>query len=164
MEQVTSILENKHSISCMATVTEIGISPASVYHILTKSSQKQKFVQVDSTHAQRWPISHARSSCQRPSAALEKSRQFIPQSHFNGWHVMDAFIWPSAKTTECWIMHPMSPRKKIAQRNPGAPQVTHVMFFSWNGPVLEHPMPVKDQHCRALLQDTVRLALHCKQP
>jgi transposase len=53
VEQVKSVLEHTHSISCTATVTEIGITPASVYHILTNSSEKQKFVQVDSTHAQR---------------------------------------------------------------------------------------------------------------
>jgi len=50
-EQVKSVLEHVHSTSCMATVSKVGISP-SVYHILTNSSEKQKFVQVDSTHAQ----------------------------------------------------------------------------------------------------------------
>ena len=49
--QVKSVLEHMHSISCTATVTEVGISPVSVYHILTNSLVKQKFMQVDSTHA-----------------------------------------------------------------------------------------------------------------
>ena len=53
MEQVQSVPEHTHSISCMATVTENGISPASVYRIPTNSFGKQKFVQVDPTHAQR---------------------------------------------------------------------------------------------------------------
>jgi len=51
MEQGKSVLEHTQSISCAETVTEIGISPASVYHILTNSFGKPKFVQVDSTHA-----------------------------------------------------------------------------------------------------------------
>jgi hypothetical protein len=52
MEQVKSVLEHMHSISCTANFTKNGISPASVYHILTNSLGKQKFVQVDPTHAQ----------------------------------------------------------------------------------------------------------------
>ena len=31
MEQVESVLEHTHIISCMAVATEVGISPASVY-------------------------------------------------------------------------------------------------------------------------------------
>jgi hypothetical protein len=27
-------------------------------------------------------------------------------SHFNGWRAMDAFVWLSAKTTECWMARP----------------------------------------------------------
>jgi 3-hydroxyisobutyrate dehydrogenase-like beta-hydroxyacid dehydrogenase len=33
---------NNNIISCMAVATEVGISPASVYHILTNSLGKQK--------------------------------------------------------------------------------------------------------------------------
>ena len=40
MEQVTSVLERIHSISCMAMATDVGISPASVYHIVTNSLGK----------------------------------------------------------------------------------------------------------------------------
>ena len=42
MEQVKSVLEHTCSVSCMAFATEVGISPASVYHILTSSLGKQK--------------------------------------------------------------------------------------------------------------------------
>jgi len=44
MEQVKSVLEHTHNISCTATVTEIAISSASVYRILTNGLGKQKFV------------------------------------------------------------------------------------------------------------------------
>ena len=37
MEQVKSVLECRHSISCMATVTKVWIFPASVYCTLTNS-------------------------------------------------------------------------------------------------------------------------------
>jgi len=42
MEQVKSVFECMHSISCMAIATEIRISPAGVYHIFTNSLGKQK--------------------------------------------------------------------------------------------------------------------------
>jgi hypothetical protein len=45
-EQVKSFLEHTHSISFMATATEVRISPASVYHILTSTAWgNKKFVQ-----------------------------------------------------------------------------------------------------------------------
>jgi hypothetical protein len=37
LKQVKSVLEHTCSISCMAVATEVGISPASVCHILTNS-------------------------------------------------------------------------------------------------------------------------------
>jgi hypothetical protein len=40
MKQMKSVLEYMHSISCMAIATEVPISPASVYCILTKSLGK----------------------------------------------------------------------------------------------------------------------------
>jgi len=61
---------------------------------------------VDSTSAQRWPKGHTSFSHRHPSAALKKWRQCIPWSHFNGWGVTDAFIWPSAEMTECWMACP----------------------------------------------------------
>jgi hypothetical protein len=42
MEQVKSVLEQIHSISCMAMATGVGISPASVYHIYTNSLGKRE--------------------------------------------------------------------------------------------------------------------------
>jgi hypothetical protein len=63
---------------------------------------------------------------------------------------------------------PTSPRKKIARRSQSALEVKHVMFFSRNGLVLDHPMPVRTTvsgpyYC-SLLQDKVRKALCRKQP
>ena len=101
---------------------------------------------VDSTCA------HSCSSCHHLSAVLEKWKQRSLWSHFNGWWVMDTFIWPSAEKTECWLAFPK--RKKIAQRSQDALKVMHVMFFSCS---------IGQYYC-ALLQDEVRQALHCKQP
>jgi hypothetical protein len=61
---------------------------------------------MDSTHAHQWPKDNACSCCYS-SAALEKYRQCIFQSHFNGWRVMDAFILPTADMTECWLACPI---------------------------------------------------------
>jgi uncharacterized protein (DUF1684 family) len=59
-------------------------------------------------------------------------------------------------------------RKKIACRNQGALKVMHIMFFSQNGLVLDHPMPIATmvigQYYYTLLHDKVRLALCHKQP
>lgn len=54
----------------------------------------------------RRPKSHTFSSCHHPSATLEKWRQWIFRSYFNGWRAMDAFIWPSDEVTECWMAYP----------------------------------------------------------
>jgi transposase len=62
----------------------------------------------------------------------------------------------------------MSPRKKIAQSSQGALKVMHVMFFSRNGLVLDHLVPVgtmvNGPHYCSLLQHKVRKALCRKQP
>jgi uracil DNA glycosylase len=42
VNQVKFVLEGTRSISCTAIATEVGISPASVYHILTNSLGKRK--------------------------------------------------------------------------------------------------------------------------
>jgi hypothetical protein len=42
MEQVKSVLEHTRSISRTVTASEVGISPASVYSILTNCLRKQK--------------------------------------------------------------------------------------------------------------------------
>jgi hypothetical protein len=75
---------------------------------------------------------------------------------------------PQLKRQNAEWCAPMSPRKKIARRGQGALKVMHVMFFSRNGLMLDYPMPVGTMangpyYC-SLLQDMMRLALHCKQP
>ena len=40
MEQVGSVLEHTHSMSCMTVATDVRISPANVYGILTTSLGK----------------------------------------------------------------------------------------------------------------------------
>jgi len=45
--------------------------------------------------------SHVCSSFHHPYAALQKWRQCIRWSHFNGWWVMYTFSWPSVEMTEC---------------------------------------------------------------
>jgi hypothetical protein len=42
VKQVKSVLERTRSSSCTAIATEVGISPASVYHILTNGLGKRK--------------------------------------------------------------------------------------------------------------------------
>ena len=95
----------------------------------------------DSTCAQQWPSSHA-CSCHHPSAALEKWRQCIPQSHINGWWVTDAFIWPSADMIECWMACPNIKEEENVTAQSDALEVMHVMFFSQKELGLDHPMPI----------------------
>jgi hypothetical protein len=61
-----------------------------------------------------------------------------------------------------------SPRKKIAWHSQGSLKVMHVMFFSRNGIVLGHPMPVgttvNGRYYCLLLQHKVRKAVCRKQP
>jgi hypothetical protein len=71
------------------------------------------------------------SSCHHPSAVLEKWRQCFP---FNGWWVMNAFIWHSAETTEHW----MACLKVTEEENCTAPQsgcsdspAYHVLQLKW---------------------------------
>ena len=52
MEQVKSVVEYMHSISCTAVATEVGISPASVYHILPTAWGNHGLCKVDLTHVQ----------------------------------------------------------------------------------------------------------------
>ena len=53
MEQVKSVHEHMHSISCKAIAIEDGISPASVYHSHQQLGETKSLCKVDSTHAQR---------------------------------------------------------------------------------------------------------------
>ena len=161
MKQMKSVLEYMHSISCTAIATEVGISPASVYHILPTAWGNKGFCKVESIHVQQWPKNHMCCSCYHSSAAMEKWRQCIHLSHFNGWRVMDAFVWRSAEMTECWMSCPNVTEEENCTPQQGALRVMHVMFFIRNG--LDHPVPIgtidSDQYYCALLQDKVRLAL-----
>jgi hypothetical protein len=49
---------------------------------------------------------------------------------------------PQLKRQNAEWRAPTSPRKKIVRRRQGALKVMHVMFFSRNGLVLDHPVPV----------------------
>jgi hypothetical protein len=87
---------------------------------------------------------------------------------FYGSCVMNAFIWPSAKTKKCWMAQPNVTRKKTACFSQNALKVMHFMFFSCSGLVHDHPMPVGTtvncQYYCAVLQDKVRPVVHHKQP
>jgi hypothetical protein len=62
MEQIKSFFECIHSISCTAMATEVGISPASIYHILTNSLGKREVCAV-------W-IAHMHNDDQRATQVL----------------------------------------------------------------------------------------------
>ena len=61
----------------------------------------------------------------------------------------------------------LSLRKKIAWRRQDAPKVMHVMFFSRNGLVHDHPVPigmtVNGQYYCTFLQGKVKWSLYCQQ-
>ena len=60
--------------------------------------------------------------------------------------------------------HSQTWRKKIAQHGQGVLKVMHIMFFSQNGPVVDHCVPigttVNGQYYCTLLQDKVRPTLN----
>jgi hypothetical protein len=143
VKQLKSVLEGTCSISCTAIVTEVGISPASVYHIPTNSLRKRKFFA-------KW-IPHVLNDDQRAMRVL------LTNTHLQRWrNEGNAFLDHILMADESW-MHsfdpqlkrqnaewqaPMAPRKKIARHSQGALKVMHIMFFSQNGLVLDHPMPI----------------------
>jgi hypothetical protein len=150
------------------TLSEVGISPASVYRILTNSLGKRKV-------CAKW-IPYVLNDNQR-------AMHVLTTIHLSHWtNEENAFLDHILTVDESWMRSfdpqlkqqnaewctPSSPRKKIARRSLGALKVTHVMFFSQNGLLLDHPMPVGTTvnvpyYC-SLLQDMVRPALRCKQP
>jgi hypothetical protein len=72
--------------------------------------------------------------------------------------------WLKQQNTE-WHAQ-MSPRKKTAWHSQGALKVMHVMLFSLNGLVLDHPMPVGTMAHGQISAHTCRirrLAFRCKQ-
>jgi histone-lysine N-methyltransferase SETMAR len=167
-KQVKSVIEGTRSISCTAIATEVGISPASVYRIRTNSLRKRKVCAM-------W-IPHMLNDDQRAMCLLlANTRQQHRRNEGN------AFLNRILTVDESW-MHSFDPqlkqqnaewratsqRKKIARRSQGALKVTHVMFFSRNGLVLDHSVPVGTTvygpyYC-SLLQDKVRPALRHNQP
>jgi hypothetical protein len=75
---------------------------------------------------------------------------------------------PQMKTQNAEWCAPMLLRKKIARHSQGVLKIMPVMFFSRNGLVLDHPVPigttVNGPYYCSLLQDKVRPALRRKQP
>jgi transposase len=131
VNQVKFVLEGTRSISCMAIATEVRISPASVYRILTNSLGKREV-------CAKW-IPHVLNDDQRAMRVL------LTNTHLQRWrNEGNAFLDYILMVDESW-MHSfdpqlkqqnaewrasMSPRKKIARRSLGALKVMHVMFFS----------------------------------
>jgi hypothetical protein len=82
MKQVKSVLEGTRRISCTAIATEVRISPASVYCILTNRLGKRKV-------CAKW-IPHVLNDDKRAMRVLLANTHLqlwrnegIPQSHFN---------------------------------------------------------------------------------
>ena len=169
MKQVKSVFERTLGISFTAIATEVRTCPASVYHIITKSLGKQKV-------CTKWiPL------------VLNDDQQAIrvlfATTHLQCWRNEDGACLDHMLTVDKSLMHSFdpqlkqqnaewcvqkSPGKKIAQRSQGALKFMLVMFSSRNGLMLDHTLPVimtiSGQYYCALLQNKVRLAVHCKQP
>jgi len=94
------------------------------------------------------------------SAALKKLRRCIPWLHFNGWRVMDAFIWPSAETTTAEQHLPMSPRRKYH----GTVRVLWKSCMPCSSAEMDLCMTIPCPYFCWLLQDKVRPAVCHKQP
>ena len=156
-----NVLERTCSISCMAVATEVRISPANVYHILTNSLGNQKI-------CGKWIPQVLNDNPIAMSVLLVTT--YLPWRRNEG----NAFLH-HILTADVSLMHSLdpqlkwqiaewcaqtSPRQKIAQRSQGAPKIVHVMFFSQNGLALCQPTPistmVSGQYYYTLLQDKVR--------
>jgi transposase len=121
VNQVKFVLEGTRSTSCTAIATEVRISPASVYHILTNSLGNRKV-------CAKW-IPHVLNDDQRAMHVL------LANTHLQHWrNEGNVFLDRILTVDESW-MHsfdpqlkqqnaewgaPMSPRKKIALRSLGA--------------------------------------------
>jgi hypothetical protein len=117
------------------SLPEVGILPASVYRILTNSLGKRKVcakwiphmlndnhVLLATTHLQRW---------RNEGNAVLDGILMVDES----W--IHSFDTQLKRQNAEWCAP--SPRKKIARHSQGALKVMHVMFFSRNGFVLDHP-------------------------
>jgi hypothetical protein len=113
----------------------------SVYHILTNSLGKRKV-------CAKW-IPHMLNDDQR-------AMHILTNTHLQLWrNEGNAFLDRILMVDKSWLHSvdpqlrhnaewhaPVSPRKKIARCSQGALKVMHVMIFSQNGLVLNHPLPV----------------------
>jgi hypothetical protein len=154
------------AVLCTAIATEDGISPASVYCILTNRLGKRKV-------CAKW-IPHVLNNDQRAIRVL------FANTHLQHWrNEGNAFVDCILTVDESW-MHSFDPqlkrqnsewcapslRKKIAWCSQDTLKVMHIMFFSRNGLVLEHPVlvgpMVNGPYYCSLLQDKMRLALRRK--
>jgi len=168
MEKVKSVLENMHSIICMAVATEVSVCPANVYHILTNSLEKQK------VYAKWIPqalYDDQRTMCVLLASAHQQHGEmkavcFINQILTVDESCMHSFDLQLKCQNSEWCAQ-MLPRKKLH----GTHLVLKFMlvtFFSQNGLVLDHSIPigvtVNGHYYCTLLQYRVRLAVHHKQP
>jgi hypothetical protein len=92
MEQVKSVLELMHCISHMAVATEVGTSPASVYHILTNTLGNENFVH---SGFHMWSTL-TKESCMfylsPPICCIGEMEAVHSQSHFNSQQVIVVFV------------------------------------------------------------------------
>ena len=132
---------------------------------------KEKFVQIGlhmCSKMTKEPCEYFLPPCHHPPAALDKRRQRISRSHFNLWSVMDAFIWPLAEKTECWIACPSLTEEEncTALSEWSERHARHVLQPQWTS--LDHPVAidktVNGQYYCSLLQQNVRRALRHRQP
>jgi uracil DNA glycosylase len=98
VNQVKLVLEGTRSISCTAIATEVGISAASVYHILTNSLGKRKV-------CANW-IPHMLNDDQRAMHVL------LTNTHLQHWrNEGNAFLNRILTVDESW-MHSFDPQLK----------------------------------------------------
>jgi len=142
MEQVKSVLEHMHSIICMAVATEVRICPANVYHILINSLGKQKVYA-------KW-IPQALYDDQRTMCVLlasahwqhgeMKAVYFINQILTVDKSWMHSFDLQLKCQNSEWCAQML--KKKVAWHTHLVLKVMLVMFFSRNGLVLNHSVPI----------------------
>jgi hypothetical protein len=132
-----------HKFSFTAIATEVRISPASVYHLLTNSWGKWKV-------CAKW-ISYVLNNDQRAMHVLlvttDLQRWSSEGSAFFSHIWTDDESWmhsfdPQLKWQNAEWCTQMSPRKTNAWHMQGALKVMHIVFFSRNGRVFDHPVTI----------------------
>ena len=137
VEQVKSVLERMHSISCTAIATEVGISPASVYPFLINSLGKEKFVDMCSTLIKE-PCMFILSPHICSIGEMKAMHSSI--AFWRSWmHPFD----PHLKRQDAEWRSQTSPRKKIAWRSQGAlkwtcPWPSLAIWHNSQWPILLH--------------------------